>query len=308
MDTFQYNLYWAGYKDNQPQQHVREELLVEGKYAFHLPGYDADSLFVTLAQRLGCFPPDLIERPFSYLGELISHITEYKAPNQDSETDIVSATRQKIDQAISTLETSDAESAESPTDQTIVEQARLFYLTGDYDRVLALYEDASSELRPQLANWAAWSSIVEGNVLSDLALRKEGEEADRLFNDSIDKYTKAVEIKPDMHEAWYNWGISLAHMARRKEGEEADRLLEQAREKMSAAEQLSSGYAVYNLARVAALQGDPEEAKEWLLKTREHGKLPTLKHIQEDSDLDSLRDEPWFKELIEELEAGKSSS
>ena len=251
-------------------------------------------------------------------------------------------------------------------------------------------------MRPQLANWAAWSSIVEGNVLSDLALRKEGEEADRLFNDSIDKYTKAVEIKPDMHEAWnnwgtalsdlarlkdgeeadrlfngsfdtyakaveikpdmheawnnwgtalsdlallkdgeeadrlfndsfdmyakaveikpdmheawYNWGISLAHMARRKEGEEADRLLEQAREKMSAAEQLSSGYAVYNLARVAALQGDPEEAKEWLLKTREHGKLPTLKHIQEDSDLDSLRDEPWFKELIEELEAGKSSS
>ncbi len=55
--TFHHKLFWVGYKDNPLALHVRDGLMQNGKYAYHLPGYDADDFFVTLAQRLGCFPP-----------------------------------------------------------------------------------------------------------------------------------------------------------------------------------------------------------------------------------------------------------
>jgi hypothetical protein len=58
-------------------------LLVEGKYAFHLPGYDADSLFVTIAQKLGCFPSDPITKPFSHLRELIGEIPDFAPLGQE---------------------------------------------------------------------------------------------------------------------------------------------------------------------------------------------------------------------------------
>lgn len=50
---FDNNLYWVGYEDNEPSPHVKDGLLVEGKYAFHVKGFDADGFFVTLAQKLG---------------------------------------------------------------------------------------------------------------------------------------------------------------------------------------------------------------------------------------------------------------
>ncbi len=62
-----------------------------------------------------------------------------------------------------------------------------------------------------------------------------GEEADRLFELAEEKYEAALRIKPDKHEALYNWGNALFAQGKQKLGEEADRLFTLAGEKYEAA-------------------------------------------------------------------------
>ncbi len=66
-----------------------------------------------------------------------------------------------------------------------------------------------------------------GSALSDHARTKQGAEADRLFKESYGKYEKAVEIKPDFHEAFTNWGTALLDHAKTKQGAKADRLFKE---------------------------------------------------------------------------------
>ena len=50
-----------------------------------------------------------------------------------------------------------------------------------------------------------------------------------MFAEAGTKYAEAVRIKPDMHEAFYNWGIALADQAKFKgDTPEGDRLFAEA--------------------------------------------------------------------------------
>jgi hypothetical protein len=80
--------------------------------------------------------------------------------------------------------------------------------------------------------------------------------------------------------------------------------LAQAGEKLLAAEQLRAGAAAYNLACVAALRGDRENCRQWLERSRAAGKLPPRQHLMADSDLASVRNDPWFTELLLSAPAG----
>lgn len=53
--TFEYGLYWVGY-GKTPPAHVSKRLLTPGRGTHFLGDWDADDFFVTLAQKLGCFP------------------------------------------------------------------------------------------------------------------------------------------------------------------------------------------------------------------------------------------------------------
>lgn len=56
-----------------------------------------------------------------------------------------------------------------------------------------------------------------------------------MFAQSYEKYEASLKIKPDKHEAFYNWGIALSDQAKTKSGEEAGRLNALAEEKFEAA-------------------------------------------------------------------------
>ena len=79
---FDNNLYWVGYLDNEPGQHVVDNLLSDEKEkdAYYVKGFDSDSFFVTLAQMLGCFPPEFVSKPFSHLENLFDNLTDYTFP------------------------------------------------------------------------------------------------------------------------------------------------------------------------------------------------------------------------------------
>ena len=122
------------------------------------------------------------------------------------------------------------------------------------------------------------------------------------------QWVLALAIKPDDPQALTNWGSMLLHWSQLRSGEEADRLLDEAKEKLLALEALVEGRAAYNMACLSALRGEDEEARRWLEKSRELGHLPSLEHLQQDSDLDNIRDQPWFQSFLAELDEDDTGS
>jgi hypothetical protein len=306
--TFQHNLFWVGYKDNPLAPHVREGLMHDKRFAFHLPGYDADDFFVTLAQRLGCFPPKFISEPFSHLDELLNGLTEYKVPQQETSSDITESSRAMIRQAIQTYEqaapakpgrTTKAKTRtpKAPSLSLLVTRA---YMAGDYEKVIEL-APASSPISPEIVDEVAWSYVMLGNALGDQAEQKTGAEADRLFELAVQKYAQALAIKPDDHIALDNWGISIIQRATRNSDAGRESLLKLAEEKCRQLEALVPGEGAYNLACICSLRNQSPECQAWLEKARSHGKLPPRQHLLDDTDLANVRETNWFQKLIAEL-------
>jgi tetratricopeptide (TPR) repeat protein/NAD-dependent SIR2 family protein deacetylase len=239
VSTFSSKLFWVGYKDNDPAQHVRERLLVDGKYAYYIKGFDADDFFVSLAQRLGCFPPDFIGKPFSYLDQLLEMVTSYSIPGQQgSDVDVTVTARKSIRDAIENFETVTKTSPQASTTESIsaiTKRAQGMFLAGNYNEVVALRPEDDRLLEPELADILGWAYVMQGNTLSDQAKTISGEESSRLFALAIEKYQAALEVKPDTQEALFNWGVSLYHQATIRKGEEAAALFALAGEKYQAA-------------------------------------------------------------------------
>lgn len=62
-------------------------------------------------------------------------------------------------------------------------------------------------------------------------------------------------------------------------------------------EALKKGSCSYNLACVYARLGDEPKCHQWLITGQEARTLPTLKHAEDDPDLESVRDKDWFKAI-----------
>src|SRR5206468_1600877 len=137
-----------------------------------------------------------------------------------------------------------------------------------------------------------------GNALSEQAKTKSGAQADALFAKAGEKYEAALKIKPDYHKALNNWGNALFEQAQTKSGVQAEALFAEAEEKLRIGEAIKPGSCAYNLACVAALRGQSSEAKKWLNEALTHESLPAREHLMADQDLDSIRGESWFQEVL----------
>ncbi|HEX7154412.1 MAG TPA: hypothetical protein VF618_23200 [Thermoanaerobaculia bacterium] len=67
--------------------------------------------------------------------------------------------------------------------------------------------------------------------------------------------------------------------------------------------ELAPGKASYNLACIQALRGDADGCRKWLLDSEERGFLPSRDHLLNDSDLNGVRQLPWFAEIVARAKA-----
>ena len=167
------------------------------------------------------------------------------------------------------------------------EANQLFVQAGEkYAAALEIKPDAHEALY----NW--------GLTLWMQAERQQGEEADQLLAQAGEKYAAALEIKPDAHEALNNWGNALLVQSACKTGDEAERLWGEAEKRLLEADKIAAGSSAYGLACVAALRGDVNACRKWLEAAIKHDSLPSRAHLESDSDLNSVRDEAWFQEIL----------
>ncbi|MEG3618654.1 SIR2 family protein [Magnetovibrio sp. PR-2] len=175
----------------------------------------------------------------------------------------------------------------------------LFVQAGEkYAAALAIKPDKHEALN----NW--------GNALTNQAKLQTGAAADELFVQAGEKYAAALAIKPDLHEALYNWGNALSGQARLQTGAAADALFVQAGEKYAAALAINPDKheTAYNVACLKTFMGDVAGCREWLEKAYEVGGAVALDGMEEDPDFASVRDEGWFKELLEKAQQNKPNA
>lgn len=427
---FDHRLYWVDL-EAIPRPHLHNEYFNEERqcnetflggerFAYYLGGKNADEFFIELCQGLNCWPPKIIQKPFTYLKDKMQELALYPLREREGEPDITGETIKILEKVIARYE--------DPRRET-----RSLMMAGKYQEVAMKYPPGSSlpegmedDAAGAFNNWgnallkqaiiksgaeadtiffdiyAKYEAALKikpdyyealnnwGIALSDQAKQKNGDEAELLFaeaiskfevalqiepkfdealfnwgnillylgqlkkglgedihfNEAISKYKATLEIKPDKHEALNNWGAALFYKARLKTSAESEALLdeailkykaalkikpdkhealnnwgnaltfqaqlksgteskalwEEAMEKYLAAEEIHPGAGSYDLACWHALNGDEEECRKWLEKSLDAGNLPNRKHLEEDTDLDNVRDKDWFKEFLEKID------
>jgi tetratricopeptide (TPR) repeat protein len=226
------SLYWLGHKDD-PDPHIAE--FFKGNhthYCKYIGGIDADTFLIQLAQKLGCFPPQVFADPAGHLLVEMKDIAPYPLKDVDP-TDILENTIKLLTKHQKTLQFTSTQTAvlsDKPadidtSDKTIpteiqawalfklgnkhVETAKKINSISEYEKSARQYEAAlkiKPDMHEALHNW--------GTTLVDLAeLKKET----TLLSAAFAKYEAALMIKPNMHEAFYNWGNALLKLAQLEE-------------------------------------------------------------------------------------------
>ena len=162
-----------------------------------------------------------------------------------------------------------------------------------FEKAFVQYENAL-KIQPEHTN----NLGNYGNALSDLAKIKQDES---LLEKAFVQYESALIIQPAHVDHLGNYGSALSELAKIKQDES---LFEKAFVQHESALKIQPN-KTYNLACYYALIRDSEKSKINLLHAEKHDTLPknSLKYLKEDTDLDNVRNEPWFTELLERLKA-----
>lgn len=318
------NLIWLGH-DPDPSAHLKP--LLDKNYATYIGKCDFDLTMLEIARGVGSWPISIIDNPPAHVLNLLEPLPDFPVKEKE-QTAVLNTTRRRL-----------ADSAEDwAAERTGEEKAANALMSGrggidvdpsedmsDEERELiawrlitegnALSDEAitldgparSDKLAAACDKYAAAVAIKPnmhealnnwGNALSDEAKTLDGKARSDKFAEAYDKYAAAFAIRPDKHEAFNNWGIALLEETQFLKGEARDKALEQAREKALKAKEIR-GKPNYDYACVLALTGKPVEALAELEACLEAGTLPNAAHLQVDDDMNSLRQEPRFIDLVE---------
>lgn len=300
MPEFEHDLYWVTYKQDGMPGHLAP-LIQQGKGGYWInDSLGADSFLFQLAAKVGCEEPPFYAKPFRHLRETLDTIASFKLPGQDSELEVTRRAIDKIDKAIHCIEPSlicradGLEEAQTESPEDLAAKAQQLLMAGQYDDIIAM----ADQLPPTAIETLAWAYIFQGYDFENSAKEKSGPVAEDLFRMAYEKYAKAIVVKPNSHVAWGSWGGALTQQAQKTDGTKADDLFQQASEKCLQANAIKPGEGSYNLACIAALRGEPQDCRRWLEDCITHNDLPDRKHLTGDTDLDSVRNEPWFAEIL----------
>ena len=125
---------------------------------------------------------------------------------------------------------------------------------------------------------------------------------EKLFNKACEQYEKTLDINPKESTYLLKYSNVLLHFYRINSNEHIfDRTFEILKRSLI----LQPHETAYNLACYYALKKDFELSKENLLHAELYNTLPenSYKHLVKDEDLDNVRNEPWFIELLERLKS-----
>ncbi len=272
VDMHQHKFYWVSYSDKDPKAHLLKKILnpKENEYGYYLKGYSADDFFLELAKELKLNMPKIIDKPFSYLKQVVATIKSSSIDGRSVER--TKETKGWIDAAIKGFEDGEGfeqiEVARKEKIQmdTLVQKIRDIWINEQYEKVDKIADEIMISGNEEAKKYLAYAFYNWGNVLVDLAAMEKGKKSEVLYQQAIEKYQKSIEIKQD-DMTFYNLGNALADLADMEKGKKSEALYKQAGEKYRKAIEIKpdKDQAFYNwgnvLSNLAAMEkGEKSEA------------------------------------------------
>jgi hypothetical protein len=141
-----------------------------------------------------------------------------------------------------------------------------------------------------------------GFALLHQAKTKTDDEAVRLYQDAITKFSFCMLINPNYLGATINGGVAYMDLARLKGVKSDDVLYELAKKQFEKANAIQSGTASYNLACIYGLRGEKDACIKALENARDKVTLPEANEILNDPDLFAVQGQKWFEEFMVSLD------
>ena len=134
------------------------------------------------------------------------------------------------------------------------------------------------------------------NQTYTLHILAEKEQSEKYYKECIEAYKKIGNLYPEDIDILNNWSAAIIELANIKGSFYGYKTsLESILKK---AEQIKPGSGSYNLVCLYAMTKDNTKALVWFEKALKLGDT-SRKHIESDTDLDNIRHEPKFKELLD---------
>ena len=140
-----------------------------------------------------------------------------------------------------------------------------------------------------------------GFAILHQAFTKPSDEAIKIFEEAITKFSICKMISPEHLGASIDNGVALMGLAKSKQVGLDHELFSKAIESFESAEKIQRGSASYNLACMYALNNKSDACLKALENARDHGLLPDKQDIINDVDLKNVKKLPWFSEFITSL-------
>lgn len=233
LGRFDNGLYWIGYEDKDPKDHVKQQLKAgQNKQSFLIRGFDSDSFFLKLNAKLGLenATPPIFDKPFSFLSKLqegivdLEEVEDFKVVKDRFED-----SKRWVQDAIIRYERAGRAMTGKAIKLTQQRNELINYIINDkYDEFEVLSKKLDEQERTELSAIQAVGYYNWGTNLAKLAGGKVGRAADKLYRQAFEKYEQAIALNPDDAQAYNNWGTHLAKLAQTKAGKEADDLYRQA--------------------------------------------------------------------------------
>jgi tetratricopeptide (TPR) repeat protein len=216
------DLFWIGYNDHEPSENVKRELLDKANSnAYWIKGYNSDTFFLELHSKLKMETPEIFNKPFSFLKELLNNITDIKEKELTEEHQVLfdnvkqrlEVAKRQADAAVQQYEHSNPSGALSEADisrdqlkQKIIEEI----VKEDYEVAEDLLEKIDGndiELNELISElFFNWGVDIAGNA-------EKNNKTDQ-YELSVVKFTRAISLKPNNSMAYNNWGVSLYRLAK----------------------------------------------------------------------------------------------
>lgn len=232
VDYFNHSLYWITYEDHEPEEEVKEGLLNKKNYSYCIKGYNADSFFLELNNRLNLDPPGIIHNPFSLLLDSVNQVAPYEG--KESSTDSVKEVKQWISQAIDIFEQNkpaeEVLTRESINEEELIKLARETWMhkkTVNYEN---LRGQITKDSPPEAREYFTFFLNDWGQSLYMKGMQQKDTEAEETFKTALARFNEALELQPDDNKILLNKGKTYYSLASLKEDEKRRALFEKARD------------------------------------------------------------------------------